>query len=116
MTPLQKERRALRQALQWADETPQPKTTVRSVVDLLAGFLQPADAIVLCKTCGAAEGEPCRPVLEKEKETLKPGFVHFGRRVSRFLLTAKARGGERERFEAEAVKMLRTYLAERRPS
>jgi hypothetical protein len=83
--------------------------------DLLSGFLHPADAIVPCKRCGAVEGEPCRS-LPKDKDKLKPGFVHFGRRMRRLLLTAAARGDERERFERDAVKMLRQYLAERRPS
>ena len=138
MTPLEKERRALGRLLQWADQTSKTvrqnatmmhpdgkeerivlETTLdtttqrvnhRVVKDLLAGFLYPADAIIPCKACGAVEGEPC-------KGKLKPGFVHMGRRLKRLLLTVKARSNsERERFEAEAVKMLRTYLAERRPS
>jgi hypothetical protein len=83
--------------------------------NLLAGFLHPADAIVPCKTCGAAEGVPCKSIA-KDKERLKPGFVHFGRRLQRFLLTGAARSDERERFEEAAVKMLRQYLAERLPS
>ena len=78
--------------------------------DLLAGFLSPADAIVPCKQCGVAEGVPCRP-LPKDKDKLKSGFVHFGRRIQRLLLTAAARGDERERFETEAVRMLREHLA-----
>jgi hypothetical protein len=84
--------------------------------DLLAGFLHPADAIVPCSACGAAEGVPCRSVA-KDKDRLKPGFVHFGRRLRRFLLTGGARSAEqRKRFEAEAIKMLRRWLAERLPS
>ena len=84
--------------------------------DLLAGFLHPADAIVPCKTCGAVEGVPCRSVA-KDKDRLKPGFVHFSRRLRRVMLSA---GGalrqreKREKFEAEAVKMLREYLAEQK--
>ena len=85
------------------------RVTQRIVNDPLAGFLTPADAIVPCKMCGAAEGEPCRS-RPKDKSKLKSGFVHVGRRVARLLLTAKARGGERERFEEEAVKMLREDL------
>ena len=116
MTPLEKERRALGRLLQWADQTPKSKTVRqnttrvnhRVVKDLLAGFLYPADAIIPCKACGAVDGEPC-------KGKLKPGFVHIGRRLRRLLLTAKARSNsERERFEAEAVKMLRGHLAARR--
>jgi len=84
----------------------------RIKTDPLSGFLHPADAIVPCKTCGVVEGEPCKP-LPKDKDQLKPGFVHFGRRVQRLLLTAKARGNEREQFEEKAVKMLREHLAAR---
>ncbi len=84
--------------------------------DPLAGFLHPADAIVPCSVCGATEGIPCRSVA-KDKDRLKPGFVHFGRRVRRFLLTGGARSVEqRKQFEDEAVKMLCEYLAERQPS
>lgn len=123
MTPLEKERCALRRLLQWADQTPKSKTVRQNAImmhpdgkrvnhrvvkDLLAGFLYSADAIVPCKACGAVDGEPC-------KGKLKPGFVHIGRRLRRLLLTAKARSNsERERFEAEAVKMLRGHLAARR--
>jgi hypothetical protein len=83
----------------------------RKPKDPLSGFLHPADAIVPCKTCGVVEGEPCKP-LPKDKDQLKPGFVHFGRRVQRLLLTANARGaGQREQFEEKAVKMLREHLA-----
>lgn len=81
----------------------------------LAGFLHPADAIVPCKACGAAEGVPCKSIA-KDRERLKPGFVHFGRRLRRFLLTGAARGDQRKRFEDEAVKMLRKWLAERQSS
>ena len=74
----------------------------------LTGFLHPADAIVPCKACGAVEGEPCR---SSPKDVLKPGFVHFGRRLQRLLLSAKGRADEREKFEAKAVSMLREHLA-----
>ena len=83
--------------------------------DLLAGFRHPADAIVPCSACGATEGVPCKSIA-KDKDRLKPGFVHFGRRLRRFLLTGAARGDQRKRFEDEAVKMLRKWLAERQPS
>ena len=136
MTPLQKERRALRRLVQWAGPTrstvvrqygtlihPDGKeertlleTTFDSATqrvkhqlvkpDPLAGFRYPADAIVPCKMCGVAEGEPCR--------SLGLGFVHVARRIARLLLTAKARSSEeRERFEVEAVKMLRKHLMEK---
>jgi hypothetical protein len=81
--------------------------------DLLAGFLHPADAIVPCKICGAVEGVPCRSVA-KDKDRLEPGFVHFSRQLRRVMLSAGGALRQREKFEAEAVKMLREYLAEQR--
>jgi len=75
--------------------------------DPLAGFVDPADAIVACRGCGAAEGVPCRG------KGLKPGFVHFGRRVRRLLLTAKA-PERRARLEAKALRMLRAHLRRER--
>jgi hypothetical protein len=82
--------------------------------DLLAGFLHPEDAIVPCGACGSAEGEPCKSIA-KDKDRLKPGFVHFGRRVRRLLLTAEA-PEKRDRFETLAVAELRKWLAGRQPS
>lgn len=79
----------------------------------LVGFRVAADAIVPCAACGAVEGVPCKTV-PRDKVPLKLGQVHFGRRVRRLLLTARARGKERERLEAEAVEMLREHLAEQR--
>jgi hypothetical protein len=86
----------------------------RSSKDVLAGFLHPADAIVPCRSCGATEGIPCKSIA-KDKDRLKPGFVHFSRRLQRFLFTAAA-PAKRKQFEAAAVKMLRAWLAERQPS
>jgi hypothetical protein len=75
--------------------------------DGIPGFLTAADAIVACKACGAEEGQPCTPGDE-----LKPGFVHFARRIKRLLLTAK-RPDKRGAFEAEAVKLLQDHMRER---
>jgi hypothetical protein len=90
----------------------------------IKGFLDPADAIVPCKTCGAVEGEPCRlmaTVSQRRKiataglklKPLKKGIVHFSRRLSRLLLTAR-RPDLRESLEREAVKMLKEHLKEKR--
>ena len=73
----------------------------------MKGFFVAADAIVPCKVCGAVEGEPCAPC---EGDELKRGYVHFSRCLSRLLLTAKARPGEKEIFERKALKMLREHL------
>jgi hypothetical protein len=104
---------ALRRGLPKDDKVKKKKPSLYDALyksDPLSGFLYPADAIVPCKVCGVAEGIPCR-TIRKDKVKLKPGFVHFGRRVSRLLLTAKA-PHERDRLEDEAVKLLREYLAE----
>jgi hypothetical protein len=72
----------------------------------MKGFLVAADAIVPCKTCGAAEGVPCKG--------LKRNYVHIGRRISRLLLSAGSPHPEkRAEFEAAAVKELQKYLRER---
>lgn len=76
----------------------------------LRGFLDPADAIVVCKTCGSVEGQPCK--LDPPKKGRKPfrkGTVHISRRISRLLLTAR-NPSLRESFEREAVKLLKEYL------
>jgi hypothetical protein len=73
----------------------------------MKGFLVAADAIVPCKTCGAAEGVPCKG------KGLKRNYVHIGRRVSRLLLSAR-RPEKREEFEAAAVKELHKFLREKR--
>jgi hypothetical protein len=72
----------------------------------IPGFLVAADAIVPCKACGAEEGEPCKG------DELEAGFVHFGRRLRRLLLTARA-PEKRDAFEAQAVEMLREYMREK---
>lgn len=92
--------------------------------DPLAGFLDPADAIVPC-ACGAKEGEPCifdpgailtrargRGRVTEGPMLVRPGTVHFSRRMKRLLLTA-AKPHLREEFEAKAVAMLRDYLKEK---
>lgn len=71
----------------------------------IPGFLIAADAIVPCARCGATEGAPCT-TMAKDKEPLKPGHVHLGRRVRRLLLTARCTPDQRERLEAEVVSML----------
>lgn len=78
----------------------------------IKGFLVAADAIVPCphKGCNAAEGQPCHKVKD---ERLHRGDVHFGRRLKRLLLTAK-KPHEREALEAEAVKLLKEYLKEKK--
>jgi hypothetical protein len=70
----------------------------------IKGFLTAADAIVVCKVCGAKEGVPCEG--SNKGAELKPGYVHFGRRVKRLLLTARATQAQRTAFEKKAVKML----------
>jgi hypothetical protein len=78
---------------------------------VIPGFLDPADATVECSVCRAPIGKPCRRA-PKDKVALKPGFVHVARRIRRLLLTARARSSEeRERVEAEAVKMVQEHLA-----
>jgi len=84
----------------------------------IKGFLDPADAIVVCKACGAVEGEPCRLVAKRrgkklELKPLRKGVVHFSRRLARLLLTAR-RPDLREGLEREAVKMLKEHLKEKR--
>ena len=78
----------------------------------IAGFAVEADALVPCGVCGAREGKPCKSTQndKRRKVLLKPGIVHFGRRVKRLLLTARAAPGERERVEAELLKVLRAEL------
>jgi hypothetical protein len=82
---------------------------------LIAGFLDPADAIVPCKVCGSAEGVPCKGTKPRDVKLLKHGFVHFGRRVARFLLTA-GHPSKRADFERAAVKMLQEYVLEQTKS
>lgn len=80
----------------------------------MKGFVDPADAIVPCKRCGAVEGEPCRTLATAKKvEKLKKGFVHISRRIARLLLTAR-RPDLREGFERDAVKLLKEHLKEKR--
>jgi hypothetical protein len=74
----------------------------------MKGFIVAADAIVPCKECGATEGVPCKPLKGEE---LKAGYVHFGRRVARLLLSA-GNPAKRAAFEAAALKELRAYLKE----
>ena len=78
----------------------------------IPGFLHAADAIVPCKACGAREGQPCVP-QDKDLGRLKPGYVHFGRRLSRLLLT-RERWWERDKLEEELVDLLAKELAEKR--
>jgi hypothetical protein len=73
------------------------------VATVFQGFLIAADAIVPCKACGVPDGVPCTG--------LKDGQVHFGRRLSRLLLTARA-PEKRDEFEAKAVAMLRKHMRE----
>lgn len=90
-------------------------TKSRRPKDPLAGFLDPADAIVPCKGCGASEGQPCRFTKQRPHDLdfyPQPGAVHFGRRLRRLLLTA-ARPHLREEFEKKAVEMLRDFLKEK---
>lgn len=75
----------------------------------MKGFIIEADAIVPCKVCGAIEGETCRSV---KGHRVGAGQVHFGRRVSRLLLTAKATAASRQAFEARALVELRKWLRE----
>ena len=72
----------------------------------ISGFLVEEDAIVPC-WCGAKEGQPCRPTAKDRGKPWKPGQVHFGRRVRRLLLTAKATDAERQEFHRKALEMLR---------
>ena len=78
----------------------------------IPGFLHEADAIVPC-SCGAVEGEPCKP---DDRRGWEPGTVHFGRRLRRLMLTGKATEEQREKFEREAVAMLREELRKRSAS
>ena len=80
----------------------------------IPGFLIAADAIVRCRVCGSEEGDPCVPVARDQGKPWREGQVHFGRRLARLLLTAKARLGERERLEAEAVEMFVEHLKTKR--
>ncbi len=81
----------------------------------IPGFLVAADAIVPCRACGAAEGEPCRPLRKRGKFVkLAPGAVHIGRRLHRLLLTARASAAERALLEEAAARMLAEHLRERR--
>jgi hypothetical protein len=70
----------------------------------LDGFLDVADALVPCAVCGATEGVPCTG--------LPPGFVHFGRRLARMMLTAD-RPERRAEFERRAIELLRRFVRER---
>jgi hypothetical protein len=82
----------------------------------IPGFLIAADAITACRACGAAVGKPCfdteRTLRKKSKERppLKPGCVHFSRRIARLLMTGSATAAERERIESELVDLLREDL------
>lgn len=77
--------------------------------DPLSGFLNPADAIVACSTCGSPEGVPCKPT--SRDPNLKPRYIHIGRRIRRLLLTASMTNEDRMKLEASVVKMLREHLA-----
>lgn len=79
-------------------------------LDPLSGFLDPADAIVACGTCGSQEGIPCKPT-SRDLKRLKPGYVHIGRRIRRMLLTASLPYVKRASLEASVVKMLREHLS-----
>ena len=78
--------------------------------DPLSGFLDPADAIVACGTCGSQEGVPCKPTSRDVKPP-KPRHVHIGRRIRRLLLTASLSYNDRTALEASVVKMLREHLS-----
>lgn len=64
----------------------------------LRGFIVAVDAIVPCKVCGARIGERC-VTTDRDKKKLRYGYVHFGRRLDRLLLTAGAPRREREKIE-----------------
>lgn len=70
----------------------------------MKGFKVAADAIVPCKACGSVEGVPC------VGNDLKRGQVHFGRRLSRLLLTDPEK---RAAFERKALAMLHEELRRR---
>jgi hypothetical protein len=74
----------------------------------LEAFAVVEDAIVPCKGCGAARGVPCSAV---DGEKWKPGWSHFGRRVSRLLRSAGGSYLERQLFEKREVAELRREAA-----
>ncbi len=84
----------------------------------IPGFLIAADAIVACRGCGAAVGRPCFDTPrtlrgksgKRQREPLRPGHVHFSRRILRLLMTGSATADEREKIEGELVELLREDL------